>query len=163
VIGATRSGNQLWFGWSAGTDSNFKQAHVEIVTLDRSNNFSKVQQVQVWNNDYAFGYPAFATNACTGEVGMSFEFGGNGNYENHVVGFWGDFVAYVTSSSNTGTDRFGDYVTIRQAPATESNPGNLFTAFGFGVNSAPPPATGKQSDIHYVVFGRPASSCQIIR
>ena len=94
---------------------------------------------------------------------MSFEFGGNGNYENHVVGFWGDFVAYVTTSSNTGTDRFGDYVTIRQAPATESNPGNLFTAFGFGVNSAPPPATGKQSDIHYVVFGRPASSCQIIR
>ena len=163
VIGATRSGNQLWFGWSAGTDSNFKQAHVEIVTLDRSNNFSKVQQVQVWNNDYAFAYPAFATNACTGEVGMSFEFGGNGNYENHVVGFWGDFVAYVTTGSNTGTDRFGDYVTIRQAPATESNPGNLFTAFGFGVNSAPPPATGKQSDIHYVLFGRPASSCQIIR
>src|SRR4051794_26442633 len=45
---------------------------------------------------------------------MSFEFGGNGNYENHVVGFWGDFVAYVMTGSNTGTDRFGDYVTISE-------------------------------------------------
>jgi hypothetical protein len=163
VIGATRSGNQLWFAWSAGTDSNFKQPHIEMVTLDRGNNFSKMQQVQIWNNDYAFAYPALATNACTGEVGLSFEFGGNGNYENHVVGFWGDFIAYITTGSNSGTDRFGDYVTIRQAPVTESNPGNLFTAFGFGVNAVPPPGSGKQSDVRYVLFGRPASSCQIIR
>ncbi len=97
IIGAARSGNQLWFGWTAGTDKNFQQAHIEIVTLDRNNNFNKTQQVQVWNNSYAFAYPAFSSNACTGELGMSFEYGGNGNYENHVVGFWGDFVAYITS------------------------------------------------------------------
>ena len=65
---------------------------------------------------------------------MSFEYGGNGNFENHVVGFWGDFVAYITTSSDAGTDRFGDYVTIRRAPPTENEPGNFFTAFGFGVN-----------------------------
>lgn len=163
VIGATRSGNQIWFAWSAGTDSNFPQPHVEMVTLDRSNNFKLVQQIQIWNNNYAFAYPALATNACTGEVGLSFEFGGNGNYENHVVGFWGDFVAYITTGSNVGTTRFGDYVMIRQQPATDANPGNLFDAFGFGLNSIPPPGSGTQTDIRYVLFGRPASSCQVIK
>ncbi len=161
IIGAARIGNQLWFGWTAGTDSNFKQAHVEIVTLDRGNNFNAFQQVQVWNNSYAFAYPAFAANACTGELGMSFEYGGNGNYENHVVGFWGDFVAYITSNSTAGTDRFGDYVTIRQAPPTRADPGNLFTAFGWGVGKQAAPKTGKTTDVRYVLFGRPA--CGIIK
>jgi hypothetical protein len=118
--------------------------------------------VQIWNNSYAFGYPALATNACTGEVGLSLEYGGNGNYENHVVGFWGDFVVYLTTASNVGTCRFGDYVTIRQAPATTENPGNLFAAFGYGLNSIPPPGSGASSDIRYVLFGRPASSCNVI-
>jgi hypothetical protein len=161
IIGAARSGNELWFGWSAGTDRNSKQAHIEIVTLDRGNNFSKMQQVQVWNNSYAFAYPAFSSNACTGELGMSFEYGGNGNFENHVVGFWGDFVAYVTTNSDVGTDRFGDYVTIRRAPPTRKNPGNLFTAFGFGLNKQTPPSTGNRTDVRYVLFGRP--SCVIIK
>jgi hypothetical protein len=156
IIGAARSGNQLWFGWTAGTDSNFKQAHVEIVTLDRANNFSKTQQVQVWNNSFAFAYPAFSSNACTGELGMSFEYGGNGNFENHVVGFWGDFVAYITTSSSAGDDRFGDYVSIRRAPNTIKDPGNLFTAFGFGIDKAVPPKTNKTTDIRYVLFGRPS-------
>jgi hypothetical protein len=47
VIGSTRVGNQLWFAWSAGTDSRFKQAHVEMVTFDRNNDFKKVRQVQI--------------------------------------------------------------------------------------------------------------------
>ncbi|MFY9562266.1 MAG: hypothetical protein WAQ52_18700 [Terriglobales bacterium] len=158
IIGAARSADQLWFGWSAGTDHNFQQAHIEIVTLDRGHNFNKVQQVQVWNNSYAFAYPAFSSNGCTGELGMSFEYGGNGNYENHVVGFWGDFVAYITTSSNVGDDRFGDYVSIRRAPITRTDPGNLFTAFGFGLNKQTPPLTGNKTDVRYVLFGRP--SCQ---
>ena len=161
IIGAARTGNQLWFGWSAGTDRSFKQAHIEIVTLDRGNDFSKVQQVQVWNGDYAFAYPAFSSNGCTGEIGMSFEYGGNGRYENHVVGFWGDFVAYITTGSDKGTDRFGDYVSIRRAPYTEKTPGNLFTAFGWGVNKQSPPATGTTTDVRYVLFGRPASRCRL--
>ncbi len=158
IIGAARSGNQLWFGWTAGTDKNFQQAHIEIVTLDRNNNFSKTQQVQVWNNSYAFAYPAFSSNGCTGELGMSFEYGGNGNYENHVVGFWGDFIAYITTGSDNGTDRFGDYVSIRRAPSTAKDPGNLFTAFGWGLNKQTPPANGKKTDVRYVLFGRPACS-----
>jgi hypothetical protein len=161
VIGATRSGNQVWFAWSAGTDKFFQQPHVEMVSVDRSSNFNVTQQVQIWNNSYAFAYPALATNACTSEVGLSLEYGGNGNYENHVVGLWGDFLVYITPASNVGTNRFGDYVTIRQKPPTEANPGNLFDAFGYGLNSVPPPGAGVRVDIHYVTFGRPAASCLI--
>lgn len=158
IIGATRVSNQLWFAWTAGTTERFKQAHIEMVTLDRNNNFNLLQQVQVWNPSYAFAYPALATNPCTNEVGMSFEFGGGGNYENHVVGFWGDFVAYITTGSDIGTTRFGDYVTIRQTPPTTANPGNLFSAFGYGLNIVA--GGGMRSDIHYVLFGRPANQCR---
>jgi hypothetical protein len=161
IIGGTRSGNQIWFAWNAGTDGNFQQPHVEMVTLDRADDFNPSQQVQIWNNSYAFAYPALSTNFCTGEVGLSLEWGGGGNYENHVVGFWGDFVVYRTTMSNVGTTRFGDYVTIRQEPLTATNPGNLFNAYGYGLSSAPPPGTGTLTDIRHVVFGRPASSCII--
>ncbi len=157
IIGGTRVGNQLWFAWSAGTDTNLPQAHIEIAVFDRNDDFDKIQQVQVWNPDYAFAYPSLSTNACTNEVGMSFEFGGGGNYENHVVGFWGDFIAWITTNSNVGTNRFGDYVTIRKAAPTEADPGNMFAAFGYGLRSGSP-----NVDVHYVQFGRPASSCIII-
>jgi hypothetical protein len=167
LIGATRTGNQLWFGWSAGTNSAFHQPHVQMVALNIDNNeppnISVSQQVQIWNNGYAFAYPALATNGCTGEVGLSLEYGGNGNYENHVVGLWGDFLVYITTGSNVGASRFGDYVTIRQQPATPDNPGNLFDALGYGLNSVPPPGSGTTTDLRYVAFGRPASSCAIIK
>src|SRR5260370_25519178 len=106
VLGGTRVGNLLWVGWSAGTDGNFPPPHIDIVTLDRNNNSTNTPQVQVWNPNYAFAYPAFATNVCTNEVGMSFEFGGGGNYENHVVAFWADLVAYITRGITLWSERF---------------------------------------------------------
>lgn len=161
VIGATRSNDQLWFAWSAGTNQNFPAPHVEMVTLDRSDNFNLIQQVQIWSNTTAYAYPALATNGCTGEIGLSLEDGGGGKYfENHVVGFWGDFIVYTTTASNLGYSRYGDYVTLRRVEATEANPGNLFAAFGYGLNTVTPtPTTNFQSDVHYVEFGRPPASC----
>ena len=152
VLGSTRSGNQLWFAWSAGKDSNFPEPHIEMVTLDRGNNFNKLQQVQIWNPNFAFAYPALATNACDGEIGLSLELGGGGSYENHAVGFWGDFVVYVTTNSNKGSTRFGDYVSIRQNFNPVLN-GAYFDAFGYGINSVQ--GGGASSDVHYVTFGRP--------
>ena len=153
IAGGTRTANDVWFAWTAGLDKNFRQPHVDMVAINPGNSYNVDQQVQIWNNDYAFAYPALSTNSCTGEVGLSLEYGGNGNYENHVVGFWGDFLVYITTASNTGTTRYGDFVTLRQAPPTTANPGNLFNAFGYGI-------TGGTTDIHYVLFGRPASTCK---
>jgi hypothetical protein len=162
VIGATRSSGKVWFAWTAGTDSNFSKPHIEMVTLDPGNSYHKDQQVQIWNGSFAFAYPALATNVCTGEIGLSLEFGGGTHFENHAVGFWGDFLVYQTTDSNVGTTRFGDYVTLRQAPLGPDNAGNLFHAFGYGLNSVPPPGSGTNTDIHYVEFGRPATVCNVI-
>jgi hypothetical protein len=145
VIGGTRAGNDLWLAWSAGTDNNFPMPHVEMVELDVSSTPTFKKQVQIWNSSYAFAYPALFTSN-TGEIGLSLEYGGNGNFENHVVGFWGDFLVYITTSSSIGTGRFGDYVTIRR----DANP-KFFDAFGYGLDDV----KGKgQSDVHFVIFGR---------
>lgn len=151
VLGSTRvrtsAGkqiNQIWFAWSAPSGNSFKQPHVQWVALNRANNFSLVTQKQIWNSGYAFTYPAIASNS-NGEVGLSLEYGGGGNYENHVAGFWGDFIVYTTTSSNKGFTRFGDYVSIRQ---DASHP-DRFDVFGYGIRATP-----TRSDTHYVVFGR---------
>jgi hypothetical protein len=161
VIGGTRSANHVWFAWDAGTNASFAQPHIEMVDLDRGNNFARNQQVQIWNSGFAFAYPSLATHPCTGEVAMSLETGGGGKrFENHAVGFWGDFLVYLTTNSTVGTTRFGDYVTIRNAPVTRLDPGNLFAAFGYGLLTATPPATGSRTDMRYVLFGRPPASCK---
>lgn len=147
VIGATRNSTGLWFAWTAGTNNSFQQPHVEIVEFDRSNNFSKTQQVQVWNNSYAFAYPALATNVCTDEIGLSLGYGGNGTYENHVVGIWGDFVVFITTNSSSGVNRYGDYNTIRAFDG-----GGLFDAMGYGISTV---KGSMQSDARFVEFGRP--------
>lgn len=152
VLAATRFGgsgdtkgrvNQLLLGWTAGSGGSFKQAQVQWVALDLNNNFKLVSQQQIWNASYAFAYPAFAVDA-SNEIGMSLEWGGGGNYENHVVGFWGDYVVYSTTASNVGTNRYGDYVTIRPySPDTKR-----MAAFGYGQQT-----TG--FDTRFVVFSRP--------
>jgi hypothetical protein len=66
---------------------------------------------------------------------------------------------FLTTNSNVGTTRFGDYVTIRNAPGNQKDPGNLFAAYGYGLDKATPPKTGTLTDVRYVLFGRPPASC----
>lgn len=153
VLGLARSvsGDKrglLYLAWTGAIGNGFPQAQVQWITLDINNNFALVSQQQVWNPGYAFTYPAFAVNT-QNAIGMSLEWGGGGNYENHVAGFWGDFVVYATTHSNAGTQRFGDYVTIRQNTADPT----MFDAFGYGLNR-PTPGANPVSDVHYVVFSR---------
>lgn len=157
VIGGTvnnnGNGNRLWFAWTAGTDNNFPQEHIEMVEINPSN-FSLNQQVQIWNPNFAFAYPSLATNTCSQEIGFSLEDGGGGGYENNGVGFWGDFVAYTTTHSSLGVSRYGDYATVRQDPQLFGGQfaGSYMDAFGYGVSAGP------TTDVHYSVFGR-AGDC----
>lgn len=176
VIGATRvlgtpivTGNgpppetyDIWFAWSAGPIGTLPNPYIALVEVDQNSNF--VLSGAIWNPDLAYGYPALATNLCTQEVGVSLVAGGNGSYEHHDVEFLDDSMMYATANSNVGVGRWGDYVTIRQAPPTALNPGNLFLAFGFGVSEPPPPLVGGvATSVRYVVFGRPSSSCTVIQ
>ena len=146
--GDNKRTNLLYFAWTGAIGNGFKQPQVQWIILDRNNNFSLVSQQQVWNPGYAFAYPAFAVNT-QNAIGMSLEWGGGGNYENHVAGFWGDFVVYETTNSSIGTTRFGDYVTIRQNTANPTK----FDAFGYGLNKTSPPG-GTTVDVHYIIFSR---------
>lgn len=171
VIGATRvaganilTGNSpppetyvLWFAWTAGPVGDFPQPFIALVGVDQD---FKEYDSEIWGSQ-ALGYPALATNLCSQEIGVSLVAGGNGHYQSHEVGIVGDSMLYPTVNSNVGVTRWGDYDTIRQAPPTALNPGNLFVAFGFGNINGSRPGTGGTS-VRYVVFGRPSSVCNVI-
>lgn len=141
-----RSVNQVWFAWTGAKGSGFKQAQVQWVACDRNNNFNVVDQHQIWNSAYAFAYPALATNS-KNEVGLSLEYGGPSDQQNHVVGFWGDYIVYITTSSNVGTTRFGDYVSIRK----DAKNSDQFDAYGYGLVKT---GGSTVADVHSVNFGR---------
>jgi hypothetical protein len=148
VLGITRRGDEVWFAWAANAGGGFKNAHVEVVKF-RNTNYSVIEQMQIWNNDYAFAYPCFATNT-DNEVGVSLEWGGVTAEANHAAGFMGDFVVYYPRLSAASNARNGDYVTIRKFYEN----GNLFAAAGYTTQVNPPPVGGNFSDVHYILFGR---------
>jgi hypothetical protein len=141
VLGSTlrpsRSGDELWFAWGAGHTMaagtpgtcNFPQSHIQIEVL-KAANYSPTAQMQVWNKTIAFAYPSLASGV-NGDVAMSLGYGGGGNDASHAVGFWGDFVVFPTTSSDTSINRFGDYVTVRR-----TSQGNSFSAAGYGTKVA---------------------------
>jgi hypothetical protein len=168
VLGATRvffdngkgsRKNQIWFGWTAASGSppcidvvigsscsltsfSFPQAHVQVVVLDADKGFTVVRSFQLYNRTFALAFPAFATNS-NFEVGFSLGWGGNGKFPSHAVGFLQDFVFFNTATAQVGTDRWGDYVTIRQDGQDPSR----FAAFGYGITFLP-------IDARFVLFGR---------
>ena len=89
ITGATRRTNsEVWFAWNTSSNSNFKNAHIEVVEINTSN-FSKIAQWQIWNDAYGFADPYLATNG-NGEVGVALAWGGAdsnpSNYISHAVG-----------------------------------------------------------------------------
>ena len=157
IIGATKVGNQVWFAWTAapGTGSgggfNFPQAHIQVAKVDVAQDYKVVDQMQIWNANYAFAYPSLTTNS-DGEVGISCAWGGGSNYGSHVVGIIGDFVLwYGEASDRTSTavspTRFGDYLHVRLAhPDTR-----FFCGFGYAVHTV---SANESANYLYVEFGR---------
>jgi hypothetical protein len=142
VVGSTlrrsRSGNQLWFAWGAGHAMatgtpgrcQFPQSHIQIEVL-KASNYAPTGQMQVWNRTIAFAYPSLASDL-KGDIAMSLAYGGGGNDASHAVGFWGDFIVYPTTTSDTSINRYGDYVSVRRAWPKA----NSFSAAGYGTRVA---------------------------
>lgn len=145
VLGSLRlmqsGSDHVLFAWNAARGDGFTQPHVQWVTLDAAT-LNLVSQQQLASPTDAIAFPALASNN-VGEVGVSAEFGSGGDFENHGVGFLDDLMLNQTTTSNTGTPRFGDYVTIHNDPTNLAR----FDAFGYGVNGGAP-------DTRFVVFGR---------
>lgn len=89
-----------------------------------------VSEMQVWNPDYAFAYPALAVNGAD-EVGMILGWGGASDHANCAMGIIGDFVVWFHDGSTRTVQRFGDYLTTRRAERNH----NLFAGFGYFVTS----------------------------
>ena len=155
VIGATRRNNEVWFAWmaSSGTGApggfNFPNANIQVVKIDPTNNYSRIDQFAIWNNDYAFAYPALATND-HGEVGIALGWGGKTFDANSAVGILGDFIVWYPEASTFSTMRWGDYVTAHQAsPQT-----GLFAGFAYAILKDSTTTAGYRFDPYYLLFGR---------
>jgi hypothetical protein len=155
IIGATRRGNEIWFAWTAsnGTGANggfnFPNANVQVVKIDPTNGYKRLDQFAIWNNDYAFAYPALATND-RNEVGIALGWGGKTFNADSAVGILGDFIVWYPESSTLSTTRWGDFVTARQASPQTS----LFAGFGYAILQDTTTAAGVRFDPFYILFGR---------
>jgi hypothetical protein len=155
VIGATRRGNEIWFAWTASKGAgasgsfNFPNANIQVVKLDPTNNYKRLDQFAIWNNDFAFAYPALATND-RGEVGIALGWGGKSFYANSAVGILGDFIVWYPELSDISTIRWGDYVTARQASPQTS----LFAGFGYAILKDSTTTAGYRFEPFYILFGR---------
>ncbi|MBX9785140.1 MAG: hypothetical protein K2X48_17775 [Chitinophagaceae bacterium] len=112
VLGVTRRNNEVWYAWNAGAGGGFTNAQIQVVKV-RNTDYSVIEQMQIWNNDYAFAYPCFATNT-DNEVGISLGWGGRTTEAHHAAGFMGDFIVYYPRLSTSSVNRYGDYVSIRR-------------------------------------------------
>ncbi len=170
IIGATKVGNILWFGWTAASGDGgaggfkFPQPHIQIAKFDISQDYKFMEQTQIWNANNAFAYPCLTTNS-DNEVGISLSWGGgSSSYGSHAVGIFGDFVVWFGEASTmTSTllspTRFGDYVHVRLAqPDTR-----FFSAFGYAVIKGTAPAPAEKADYLYVEFGRNAITPSPVR
>jgi hypothetical protein len=157
VIGATRRfggglfggpASEVWFAWTGARGGSFPHPHVQVLQIDTSN-YSVTNQWQIWNPDHAFAYPCLATNTNL-EIGISLGWGGNKFFANHAVGILGDFVVWYSELSDAALNRWGDFVTVRQASPKSA----LYAAVGYSVLKNTPPATGTRFNPRYVLFGR---------
>jgi len=158
VIGATRRfgggflggpASEVWFAWTAARGGGFAHPHIQVVQID-TDNWNVTNQWQIWNADHAFAYPSLATNT-NAEIGISLAWGGGSKFfASHAVGILGDFVVWFSEASDAALNRWGDYVTVRQASPRTS----LYAAVGYSVLKNTPPATGTRFNPRYTLFGR---------
>lgn len=123
VRAATMRDNIAVFAWNASHSANFPQTHVQIVEINTSS-FNLVNQMQIWNPDFAFAYPYFETNA-KGQIGIITAFGGGTYDSSSGVGVWGDFVIYYPRLSQRSNTNYGHYHTTRRSG---SNPDEWVSA-----------------------------------
>ena len=111
--GVERPNGNVVLAWSASKGKgasngfNFPNTHGRVVELDLVAR-SVVSEMQIWNPDYAFAYPALAVSS-KDEVGVILGWGGASNHANCAMGIIGDFVVWYQNGSTRTVKRYGDY------------------------------------------------------
>ena len=145
VFGNTLQRERVWFSWVAAPGGGFPQSHVQMVKINPST-WTKEEQVQIWNPDFAFMDAYLSTNNQQ-EIGMEVAFGGGVYYPSSAVGVWGDFVVYYPRLSTRCVTRWGDYNHSRRCTANGAD----WIAGGYTNESN---ASGNIVIPHYIRFGR---------
>ena len=158
----------VYFAFDGGRDSGnnrpFPYVRVEKIDADA---LSRVSEMDIWNPGFAFATPGLTWRPGSGaDVAISLATGGGGSYADNAVGFLGDDVVYLTTSSNAtqsdglGNVRYGDYFDVRNAtgPETEAGQGVGYATHGYAVTQASAGKTcavgGCNVALQYVLFGR---------
>jgi hypothetical protein len=157
----------LYFASDGGRDNSVNRAfpYVRIEKID-ADTLNLISELDIWNGNFAFATGALTWRpglSAKDEVAISLAVGGGGNYVDNAVGFLGDFIVYVTTSSNTTQPgRYGDYFDVRDAvgPVTQAGQGVGYSTLGYGVTQAVPgnscAVSGCNVNLQYVLFGRNA-------
>ncbi|SFT65950.1 hypothetical protein SAMN04487915_10269 [Arthrobacter sp. ov118] len=148
-------GNDLWVAWDAaasgaGENPTYPNAHVRLARIDRGT-WTRVEERQVWNPDYAFAYGCLAVGS-EGEVAYGVAVGGSHDYPNSCFGILGDYVVYFrdTSTATAGAaaePRWGDYITVRPILGKRR-----FAAFGYFTAKS---GTNAKQQPYFLSYGRP--------
>ncbi|MFN8483178.1 MAG: hypothetical protein U0768_09045 [Anaerolineae bacterium] len=150
LVGAAQAGNELWFGWSSGPGgaNNRPNCFAQIARINATT-LALIENVNLWNPDYAIAYPALAANT-NNEVGVSYAFGGGQFFPSHAVGILTNpQQSKVTANGLHGPadNDWGDYLTVRR----HSPNGKLFAATGYTLDEG----SGRQDGTpRFVLFGR---------
>jgi hypothetical protein len=158
ILGAARTGERLWLAWTASSGAattggpNFPNAHVRVVSIDITA-WTTAYEMQVWNPDYAFGYPFLDTNS-RGEVAIIVGWGGHSNNANTAEGIIGDYVVWYHTASDVTPNRFGDFITVRRSgDGGTDGTGTDFAAFGYYTTHDSTRSSGYLFTPYYDVFG----------
>lgn len=152
--GVERDSGNIVVAWSASSGRgsasgfDFPNTHGRVVEIDMRAR-SVVSEMQVWNNDYAFAYPALARNGGD-EIGIILGWGGATNHANCAMGIIGDFVVWFRDDSTRTVQRFGDYLTTRPAQRDRS----LFAGYGYFVSEVAGQPNRCTYNPIYVRYGR---------
>ena len=156
VSASVVQGSSLWTAWdaaasTAGDNPFYPHAHVRLARID-TGTWKVVEEMQVWNPDYAFAYGCLAIGP-DGDVGYGVGVGGPSDYPNSCFGILGDFVVYFRDDSTATPEaeseaRWGDYITVRPSVRDSSR----FSAFGYFSKKV---GTGASQNPFYLEYGRP--------
>ena len=158
ILASWVGGGLVGFMWGSAQGGGFPWPNVRFARFNEAD-LALSDQGQIWNDDYAWAYPAVHPNE-NGDVGGTIALGGGGN----SIPYPG-FAAWIADKFNSGTiqplenagiafgnagpsnDRWGDYFTSRM-----NNPFlQTWNATGFILNDG---QTGGFTEPYFVWFGR---------
>jgi hypothetical protein len=118
ITGAWLAGRRLGFMWTSGPLAGRPHPFIRVARIDVASR-SLVDEPDLWSPNFAWAYPAAASNSA-GRVGMTAFVGGGTRHPSHTVGVRDDAAStWDTRIAKAGTHgpsdgKWGDYLSVRR-------------------------------------------------